>query len=87
MALFIDYLLDAENYIKQKEDQIKKFELQYRNVYDKDIKREIALLKTEIKHKNSEIIEQILINLEEMKRRREDVQGGNPCFEIGLGSD
>lgn len=67
MALLIDYLLEASTYIRQKNEQIKKFELQYRNVYDKDIKREIELLKTEIKQKHNEIIEQLLLNLDELK--------------------
>ncbi len=63
--LLIDYLEDATSYLQEKTTRLRKLDDQYRKIYDRDIKREIGLIKQEIRKKRSEIINNILLNLDE----------------------
>lgn len=65
--LLLDFLLKSEDEIRSKKDQIKKLEDQYRRVYDPDIKREILVLKNEIRKINSSIVYELIFSLDELR--------------------
>ena len=65
--LLIDYLENAAAFMREKKEHLKKLDAQYRQVYDRDIKKEIAQIRSEITKKNSEINNQLLLNLEEFR--------------------
>jgi hypothetical protein len=67
MALLIDYLEEAAAYLREKKLKLKKLDEQYRHIYDRDIKKEMALTRVEIAKKSSEVTNELLYNLEEFR--------------------
>jgi hypothetical protein len=65
--LLIEYLENASEYLRKKTESRNKLEAQYRRLYDRDIKREIAVINREIAKKKSEVNNELLLNLEEFR--------------------
>ncbi|MBN1169719.1 hypothetical protein JXA56_01720 [Candidatus Micrarchaeota archaeon] len=65
--MLVDYLEESAEYLKQKYEHLERLEAQYIKVYDRDIKREVGIIKGEIRKKKSEITSQLLLNLEEFR--------------------
>jgi len=67
MALLIDYLEEAAAFLREKKLKLKKLDEQYRHIYDRDIKKEMAQTRIEIAKKSSEVTNELLYNLEEFR--------------------
>jgi hypothetical protein len=67
MMLLIDYLEDAAEYLRKKTEKLQKLDEQYRHSYDRDLKREMGLVRQEIRKKRAEITTELLVNLEEFR--------------------
>ncbi|MFH0884177.1 MAG: hypothetical protein V1861_00520 [Candidatus Micrarchaeota archaeon] len=67
MALLIEYLEEAAAYLREKKEKLKKLDVQYRHIYDRDIKKEMAQTRLEIAKKSSEVTNELLYNLEEFR--------------------
>lgn len=65
--MLVDYLENAAEFLQKKDAILKKLEEHYRTIYDRDIKREVILVKLEIRKKQSEITNELLLNLEEFR--------------------
>jgi len=67
MALLIDYLEESSAWLRGKKATLRGLELQYRRSYDRDLKREMAAIKQEIRKKSAEISDELISNLEELR--------------------
>jgi hypothetical protein len=67
MMLLVDYLEEATAYLREKRERLQKLDQQFRKIYDRDLKKEMATIKVDIKKKSSEINYQLLLNLEEFR--------------------
>ena len=67
MRLLIDYLEESAAYLRERREKLNKLEDQFKRIYDRDIKKEMAEIKLDMARKNSEIINQLLFNLEEFR--------------------
>lgn len=67
MALLIDYLEEAAAYLKEKHEKLKALETMYHKVYDSDLVREAKATRQDITKKSSEVIQELLIHLEELR--------------------
>ena len=67
MRLLIDYLEESERYLRERKEKLNRLEAQFKHVYDRDIKKEMAAIKVEMAKKNSEIINELLFSLEEFR--------------------
>lgn len=65
--LLIEYLEEAATYLREKKMKLKKLDEQYRRIYDRDIKKEIAQTRIEIAKKSSEVTGELLYNLDEFR--------------------
>ncbi len=65
--MLVDFLEESAEYLKMKYEALHRLEDQYRKIYDRDIKREISVIKGEIRKKKSEITNELLLNLEEFR--------------------
>lgn len=65
--LLINYLEEAADYIRERKLKIQKLERQFHHIYDSDLKKEMAATWKEIRRKRSEIIDELLLNLEEFR--------------------
>ncbi len=71
MALLIDYLEDAAAWLRVRKERLRKLDEQYRGAYDRDLKREMAVVKQEIRKKSAEISDELIYNLEELRYLKE----------------
>jgi len=67
MRVLIDYLEESATYLRERREKLTRLEGQFKRIYDRDIKKEMAEIKVEIARKNSEIINELLSNLEEFR--------------------
>ncbi|MBU0532212.1 hypothetical protein KKB44_01835 [Candidatus Micrarchaeota archaeon] len=65
--LFIDYLEETAQTLRELTERLQKLDQQYRVCYDRDVRREMSLIKKEIKAKKSEVKHNLLLNLEEFR--------------------
>jgi hypothetical protein len=65
--LLVDYLEDSASYLREKREKLRKLEETFKKIYDRDIKKEMAEIKIEIRKKQSEVNYQLLLNLEEFR--------------------
>ncbi len=65
--LLIEYLEEASEYLREKKERMKKLDEQYRHIYDHDIKKEMAQVRTEMAKKASEVTYELLLNLDEFR--------------------
>ena len=65
--LLILYLEESAAYLHERKLKIQKFERQFHNIYDSDLKKEMAVTWKEIRQKRSEVVNQILLNLDEFR--------------------
>ncbi|MFH1520781.1 MAG: hypothetical protein ABID61_03995 [Candidatus Micrarchaeota archaeon] len=65
--LLIDYLEEAAEYVHERRLRIQKLERQFHRIYDGDLKKEMSATWKEIRKKRSEIIDELLLNLEEFR--------------------
>ncbi|MEW6723087.1 MAG: hypothetical protein AB1324_07525, partial [Candidatus Micrarchaeota archaeon] len=65
--LLVDYLEDAAAYLREKREKLHRLEETFKKIYDRDIKKEMAEIKVEIRKKQSEVNYQLLLNLEEFR--------------------
>ncbi len=66
MELLIDYLEKQSSILKTLRERLKKLEKDFLHISDPDIRHEIAAVRKEIAHQNSEIKDHLLIHLEEI---------------------
>jgi hypothetical protein len=67
MTLLVEYLEDSAEYLRQKKERLVELEEKFRKIYDRDLKKEAASIKLDIRKKTSEINYQLLLNLEEFR--------------------
>ncbi|MBU0591987.1 hypothetical protein KKF81_05795 [Candidatus Micrarchaeota archaeon] len=65
MTLLIDYLEEASACLAEKSSRVQKLDSQYKKVFDRDIRREMGIVKREIRKKRAEVLNTLLLNLEE----------------------
>ncbi len=65
--LFIDYLEEAAASLREMKEKLKKLDLQYRRIWDRDIKKEMFQTRQEIAKKSSEVTNELLLNLDEFR--------------------
>ncbi len=65
--LLVDYLEESAEYLAGKNKALRELNRQYKEVYDKQIREEMDVVKKEIGKKREEIIETVYENLEEMR--------------------
>jgi hypothetical protein len=65
--LLVEYLEEAAAYLREKKEKLKRLDEQYRRIYDRDIKKEMAETRVEIAKKTSEIYDELLYSLEEFR--------------------
>jgi len=65
--LLVDYLEEASAYLRTKKERLKVLDSQYKRIYDRDIKKEGVIIRTEMAKKNSEITNELLFNLDEFR--------------------
>lgn len=65
--LLIDYLEETAEYLREKTEKLQKLDEQYRRLYDRDLRREMALIKQDMRKKRSEVTNKLLFNLEEFR--------------------
>jgi hypothetical protein len=65
--LLVDYLEDAAAYMREKKEKLKKLDAQYRRIYDRDIKKEMAQTRLEIAKKSSEVTNELMYHLDEFR--------------------
>ncbi len=70
MALLIDYLEAAAAWLRAKKERLRKLDEQYRRAYDRDLKREMAVTRQEIRKKSAEVSDELIYNLEELRYLR-----------------
>jgi hypothetical protein len=66
MALLIDYLEKAAAWFRAKKERLRKLDEQYRHAYDRDLKREMAITRQEIRKKSAEVGDELMYDLEEL---------------------
>jgi len=66
-GLLVDYLEEAAGELAEKKERLRELNRQYREIYDKQIKEEIEIVRREINKKRAEVVETIYENLDEMK--------------------
>jgi hypothetical protein len=67
MKLLIDYFEESAAYLRERKEKLQRLEDQFKRIYDRDIKKEMAEIKREISRKNMEITTELLFNLEEFR--------------------
>jgi hypothetical protein len=67
MMLLIEYLEEAAAALREMKEKLKKLDLQYRRIWDRDIKKEMAQTRIEIAKKSSEVTGELLLNLDEFR--------------------
>ncbi|MBD3209879.1 hypothetical protein GF318_00685 [Candidatus Micrarchaeota archaeon] len=65
--LLIEYLEDAAEKIRSLTMKLRKLDRHYRRCYDRDVRREMGIVKKEIKKLKSEVKYELLLNLEEFR--------------------
>lgn len=65
--MLITYLEEAADYIRERRLKIQKLERQFHHIYDGDLKKEMNITWKEIRKKRTEIIDELLLNLEEFR--------------------
>lgn len=65
--LLIDYLEDAAQKIREHKEKLQKLDKQYRHYYDRDTRREMILIRKEIKRIKGDLKYELLLNLEEFR--------------------
>jgi len=65
--LLVDYLEEAAAELAGKKEKLRELNRQYHEIYDKQIKEEMELVRIEINKKRAEVIETVYENLDEMK--------------------
>lgn len=67
MRLLIDYLEEAAGYLREKTERLHKLDEQYHRMIDRDIRREMSLIKKEMRQKRGEVTYELLYNLDEFR--------------------
>jgi hypothetical protein len=65
--LLIEYLENAAADLREKKVRLRKLDEQYRRAWDRDIKKEMAIVRKDIAKKSSEVTSELLLNLEEFR--------------------
>ena len=65
--LLIDYLEGAAEYLREKAEKLQKLDEQYRHSYDRDLRREMKVIRQDIRKKKGEVTTELLLNLEEFR--------------------
>jgi hypothetical protein len=67
LMLLIDYMQDASLKIQELTESLQKLDVQYRRSYDRDTRREMSVIKTEIKKTKNDARNELLFRLEEFR--------------------
>jgi hypothetical protein len=67
MGLLIDYLEESAAYLRQKRERLKALDSQFRKIYDRDLKKEMADIRRDIVKRSGEVTTELLYNLEEFR--------------------
>ncbi len=65
--LLVDYLEDAAEVLAGKKERLRELNQQYNEIYDKQIREEMDLVRSEFKKKKAEVIEELYENVDELK--------------------
>jgi hypothetical protein len=65
--MLIEYMQDASLSIQDMTERLQKLDVQYRRCYDRDIRREMSLIKREIRKAKSDARNELLFRLEEFR--------------------
>jgi hypothetical protein len=70
MTLLIDYLEEAADWLRKKKERLRKLDAQYRHAYDRDLKREMAITRQEIRKKSADVSDELMYDLDELQYLR-----------------
>ena len=65
--LLVDYLEDSAGFLEKRGSRLREFNRQYNEIYDKQIREEMDIVRSEIKKKKSEVIENLYENVDELR--------------------
>jgi len=65
--MLVDYLEDAAGFLGRKNDRLRELNRQYNDIYDKQIREEMELVRGEVKKKKAEVIEELYANVDELR--------------------
>ncbi len=65
--LLVDYLEDSAEFLEKRRMRLRELNRQYNEIYDKQIREEMDLVRSEIKRKKSKIIETLYENVDELR--------------------
>jgi hypothetical protein len=65
--VLVDYLEDAAEYLRERTEKLRDLDSQYRRMYDRDLKREMGLVRQDIKKKKAQVTRELLVNLDEFR--------------------
>lgn len=70
MALLIDYLEKAAAWLRARKERLRRLDAQYHLAYDRDLKREMAAVKQDIRKKSAEISDELICSMDELRQLR-----------------
>ncbi|MDO8553636.1 MAG: hypothetical protein Q7S22_02420 [Candidatus Micrarchaeota archaeon] len=64
--MLVDYLEKSSEELRMLEEKIQKLDEEYRKCFDKEIRQEMDGIKKEVRHKKTEVYEQLMKNIQEI---------------------
>jgi hypothetical protein len=68
--LIVDYLEDSAGFLGKRRERLRELNRQYNEIYDKQIREEMDIIRQEVKKKRAEVIESLYENVDELRHLR-----------------